>query len=389
MNKQTAKKADFFLQGILGRLSDGADFFEGIKCVFRSGTKEFEFIVELDRKLMQLNYIFQGQKYCVDVKGFCDFVLEQIPLFDTMTLTYCERGKGYIVEADDKRVVTKSADNITLIPQSAKEKTVSSAASMSKREYFVRPDKAAKVLETIGILGQNGKVRNDMIRKYNQIDHFVELLDPMLRQLAKDCDTINVIDLGCGKSYLDFVLNYYIKEVIGKRCHFTGLDINPIVIEDSKKMAAQLKYNNMEFIETDIADFQPEKRYDLLLTLHACDTATDKALSMGILNNVRSMVCVPCCHKEMNSQYHIDGFEEVLKHGVLKARIADSLTDGMRALYLEAMGYDVSLVEYISPLDTPKNLMMKAFLKREKSIAKLNQFFALEQVLGTDLSIKK
>jgi len=389
MNKQTAKKAEFFLQGILGRLSDGADFFEGVKCVFRSGTKKFEFIADLNRENMKLEFIFQGQRYSVDMKGFCDFVMEQIPLFDTMTLTYCERGKGYIIEADDRRVTTKSADNITLEGKGKKEQAVSAAVSMSKREYFVRPDKAAKVLETIGVLGQNGKVRNDMIRKYNQIDHFVELLDPMLRQLAKECDTINVIDLGCGKSYLDFVLNYYIKEVIGKKCHFTGLDINGGVIEESRKMAAQLKYNNMDFIETDIADYEPDKRYDLLLTLHACDTATDKALSMGILNNVKSMVCVPCCHKEMNSQYNIEGFEDIIKHGVLKARIADSLTDGMRAMYLEAMGYEVSLVEYISPLDTPKNLMMKAFLKKDKNIEKLNKFFALEELLGTDLSIKK
>ena len=131
------------------------------------------------------------------------------------------------------------------------------------------------------------------------------------------------------------------------------------------------------------------QKYDPLLTLHAGDTATDKALSFGIVNDVRSMVCVPCCHKEMNSQYHMDGFEGILKYGVLKARIADSLTDGMRGMYLEAMGYDVSMVEYISPLDTPKNLMMKAFLRREKSIELLNRFFEMEKVLGTDLSIKK
>lgn len=91
----------------------------------------------------------------------------------------------------------------------------------------------------------------------------------------------------------------------------------------------------------------------------------------------------------MNSQYHLEGFEDVLKYGVLKARIADSLTDGMRGMYLEAMGYDVSMVEYISPLDTPKNLMMRAILHREKDIAALNKFFALEKMIGTDLSIKK
>ena len=383
MNKQTAQKADFFIQGLLGRLEDGRDFFEGISCVFRSGGKEFDFSATFAGA--EFSFIFQGQRYTLNQKAFCDFIKEQIPLFDSMELMYKERGKGYLVLADDKRVTTKSVDGL------ASSGKIPAAASntLSKREYFVRPDQAAPVLEVLGILGKNGKVRNDMIRKYNQIDHFVEILDPMLRELSATTDIINVIDMGCGKSYLDFVLNFYIREVLGKRCHFTGLDRNPIVIEDSRKMAAALKYNNMTFIETDIGDFLPEKRYDLLLTLHACDTATDKALSFGILNDVKSMVCVPCCHKEMNNQYHLDGFEGILKHGVLKARIADSLTDGMRGLYLEAMGYDVSMVEYISPLDTPKNLMMKAFLRREKSIELLNRFFAMEEMLGTDLSIKK
>ena len=385
MNRQTAQKADFFIQGLLGRLEDGPEFFEGISCVFRSGGKAFDFNAELSEKGTEFCFIFQGQRYTQDKKAFCEFIKEQIPLFDSMELMYKERGKGYAVIADDKRVSTKSVDSIS----SSGKMPAAASNTLSKREYFVRPDKAAPVLETLGILGKNGKVRNDMIRKYNQIDHFVELLDPLLRELASVTDTINVIDMGCGKSYLDFVLNFYIREVLGKRCHFTGLDINPVVIEDSRKMAAMLKYNNMQFIETDIGSFLPKSRYDLLLTLHACDTATDKALSFGIVNDVRSMVCVPCCHKEMNAQYHMDGFESVLKYGVLKARIADSLTDGMRGMYLEAMGYDVSMVEYISPLDTPKNLMMKAFLRREKNIALLNRFFEMEKMLGTDLSIRK
>ncbi len=382
MNKQTAQKADFFIQGILGRLEEGVAFFEGISCVFRSGTKSFDLQAALEGT--NLTFIFQGQRYCLDRQAFCKLLREQIPLFDSMEFLYRERGKEYAVLADEKRVVTKSGDSV-----SSTGKMSAAAASLSKREYFVPPDRAAGVLETLGILGKNGKVKNDKIRKYNQIDHFVELLDPLLRELAAVTDTIHVIDMGCGKSYLDFVLNYYIKEVLGKRCHFTGLDINPVVIKDSKQMAKQLNYGNMKFIETDIGNFLPERRYDLLLTLHACDTATDKALSFGIANEVRAMVCVPCCHKEMNSRYHMDGYEDILKYGVLKARIADSLTDGMRGMYLEAMGYDVSMVEYISPLDTPKNLMMKAFLRREKSIPMLNRFFEMERMLGTDLSIKR
>ena len=386
MNKQTASKAEFFIHGIMQRLADGPEFFEGIDCEFKSGTKTFSFHASLDDS--KLSFIFLGKRYDMTSDELVSFITGLIPDYDSLTFSYSERGKAYLVEASDKKVMTRTGESVR--PVSVGDETsAGAAANLGNREYYIRPDKAAKLLTVLGILGKNGKIRNDMIRKYNQIDHYVEVLDPMLRELAETCDTIRVIDMGCGKSYLDFVLNYYIKEVLGKKCFFTGIDINPVVIEDSRRMADELHYNNMKFIESDISNFEPEGKYDMLLTLHACDTATDKALSFSILNGVRSIVCVPCCHKEMNSQYHLDGFEEVLKYGVLKARIADSLTDGMRGMYLEAMGYDVSMVEYISPLDSPKNLMMRAILHRDKDIAALNRFFELEKRIGTDLSVKK
>ena len=258
---------------------------------------------------------------------------------------------------------------------------------MSDREYFIKPDKAADLLEAIGILAKNGKVRNDKIRKYNQIDHFIELADPLLRKLCATKKQIRIVDCGCGKSYLSFALNYYIKEVLGKNCYFTGLDYNGAVIEESARIAKKLKYNNMQFIETDIGAFEPDESYDMLLTLHACDTATDKALRFALDHKVSSIICVPCCHKEMNSQYHMDGFEDVLKYGILKARIADSLTDGLRAMYLEGHGYDVTMLEYISPIDTPKNLMIKAIKTSGRNDAILNKYRKICDNLGVKLSI--
>ncbi len=270
---------------------------------------------------------------------------------------------------------------------------------MSNRAYFIRPEQpaAAQMLKAIGIMGDNGKVKNDKIRKYNQIDHFIELIDPMLRRLrdakassgAKD-KTINIVDCACGKSYLSFALCYYIRFMLKAPCRFTGLDYNKIVIDDSKRIAETLGYTNMKFIETDIGKYEPDRQYDLLITLHACDIATDLALRFGIDHGVGAMVCVPCCHKEMNSQnYHLEPVEPLLKYGILKARIADSLTDGLRALYLEALGYDVSMVEYISPLDTPKNLMMRCIKTRDFNPAAMRRFDDICAALGVDLSIAK
>ena len=260
---------------------------------------------------------------------------------------------------------------------------------MGDREYYIKPDKAGALLSEIGILGKNGKVKNDKIRKYNQIDHFIELADPMLRRLCANKKSLRIIDCGCGKSYLSFALNFYMKEVLGKNCYFTGLDYNSGVIAESRRIAEELHYSNMKFIETDIGAYEPDAQYDMLLTLHACDTATDKALSFALKYKIPGIICVPCCHKELNAQYHMDGFENILKYGILKARIADSLTDGLRAMYLEGHGYDVSMLEYISPIDTPKNLMIKAIRTSGRKEEILKRYRKICESLGADLSIGK
>lgn len=383
MNRQIAEKADLFFMGLQGRFDESKDFFLYIEVEFVSGNKKYSANVEQTESGL-LAYNFMGNSYSGNFGDFRTFIKSKIPEFDAMTVTYYERGKQIIVKADNKDVSSQSKDYTVSEERAAK---ASSSAVMSDREYFIKPDKAADLLEAIGILAKNGKVRNDKIRKYNQIDHFIELADPMLRKLCASKKQIRIVDCGCGKSYLSFALNYYIKEVLGKNCYFTGLDYNGAVIAESARIAKQLHYNNMQFIETDIGEYEPDGAYDMLLTLHACDTATDKALRFALDNKITSIICVPCCHKEMNSQYHMDGFEDILKYGILKARIADSLTDGLRAMYLEAHGYEVSMLEYISPIDTPKNLMIKAIKNSGRNDAVLNKYRKICDELGVQLSI--
>lgn len=383
MNKQVADKADLFLMGLQGRYDDSKDFFLYIDVDFTSGNKKYSAHIE-QKDDGKLSYNFMGNTYTGTFGDFRDFIKKKIPEFDAMLLTYYERGKQTTIKADNKDVVSQTKD---IQINDEKAANASSSSVMSDREYFIKPDRAADLLEAIGILAKNGKVRNDKIRKYNQIDHFIELADPLLRKLCATKKQIRIVDCGCGKSYLSFALNYYIKEVLGKNCYFTGLDYNGAVIAESARIAKQLRYNNMQFIETDIGAYEPDGQYDMLLTLHACDTATDKALRFALDNKVASIICVPCCHKEMNSQYHLNGFEDVLKYGILKARIADSLTDGLRAMYLEGHGYDVSMLEYISPIDTPKNLMIKAIRTSGRNDAILNKYRKICNELGVKLSI--
>ena len=142
-------------------------------------------------------------------------------------------------------------------------------------------------------------------------------------------------------------------------------------------MAENLGYRNMEFHAIDIKDYVPDKKINVVISLHACDTATDMALALGIKVESDVIIAVPCCHREMLSQYSYTPFKSILKQGVFKSRMADILTDGMRSLMLEAKGYDVSVVEYISPLETPKNLMIRAIKKREENDEAMNEYMTL------------
>ena len=169
-----------------------------------------------------------------------------------------------------------------------------------------------------------------------------------------------LLDCACGKSYLSFVMNYYIHEVLHRRCRVIGVDIKEHVIDESRAIAKRLGYHNMTFICADLRTYQPPKNVTAVISLHACDIATDLALGTAIRAKAKYIACVPCCHKELLDQYTMPGLEPLTKFGVFKARFNDVLTDSMRALKLEAEGYKVSVVEYISPLDTPKNLLIRA-----------------------------
>jgi len=187
------------------------------------------------------------------------------------------------------------------------------------REYIIKVGQADNLLKEIGILTQDGKVKNDMIRKYNQIDHFVELVKEIIDEFPEK-KTITVLDCGCVKSYLTFVLNYYIKDVLKRPCYFIGLDHSETVIKASRQMAKNLGYANMEFHQTDIKNYTADRQIDMVISLHACDTATDMAIGLGVRMNAKAIIAVPCCHRKLLNQYDYEVFKPIIKHGVLKAR---------------------------------------------------------------------
>lgn len=383
MNKQSIQKLSLFLTGLEQRIIDNSDFFKQINISFKSGTKMYNASITLQDGRLKLQY--NGRSDTMEISWLSARISKIAEGYEALTLTFEERGTTIQIEADDKNVKMKTKDNQAIDTCKGHNET----SQISKRDYYIKVGAADNVLKEIGIIGENGKVKNDMIRKYNQIDHYIELIDELLRSLCSQYDSINVVDCGCGKSYLSFVLNYYIKEVLKKNCHFTGLDISKTVIEASQKIAARLNYKNMQFKVTDIRNYYSNEDIHLAISLHACDTATDEAIALAINNNAKAIVMVPCCQKEILSQYSFEMLSEITKHGVLKARLADVLTDGIRLMILEIMGYKVSIVEYVSPLETPKNLMIRAEKIGGINRQMLEEYKKLKSILNIKPTLEK
>ena len=384
MNKQSINKLSLFLTGLEQRIVDNREYFKKAVAVFKSGTREFPAKIWFDGDKIKLN--FNGNTETLETNWISLRIVKYAENYDSVVITYEERGTTIVIEADNKNVKMKTSD--------AKEPEKNSGAhneayQISNRNYYIKAAQAQELLKEIGILGSNGKVKNDKIRKYNQIDHFVELIDDLIRGLLKENDSITILDCGCGKSYLTFVLNYYIKEVLKKPCYFIGLDYSNTVIEASRRTAENLGYKNMEFRVTDIKNYRTNREVHLVICLHACNTATDEAIALAVNNNIKAMVMVPCCQQEILKQYSYPPFQDIIKHGILKARLADVITDGVRALLLEAMGYKVSVVEYISPVETPKNLMIRAIKTQSPDPKVLDRYRELKRLLGINPTLEK
>ena len=376
MQKGELAKLKLLLSGIAARLDKNRDFFVQADCTFTSGKKKFPAALTRTEQGYQLR--FQGSSRAVDAAEFCAFFTEQAEKFDESVLAYTERSTVVTLSVTARGVQMKQAERAASVEEKA---AAANPLLDSGRQYLIRVDQAAALLREIGILTADGKLKNDMIRKYNQIDHYVELVAPMFTQ--DDSDEIVLLDCACGKSYLSFVMNYYLHEVLHRRCRVIGVDINEHVIAESRAMAKRLGYHNMVFQCADLRTWQPPKNVTAVISLHACDIATDLALAAALRARAKYIACVPCCHKELLDQYHLPGLEPLTKYGVFKARFNDVLTDSMRALRLEAAGYKVSVVEYISPLDTPKNLLIRAVRTGQENPRARQEYDAVRRLLGT------
>ena len=247
-----------------------------------------------------------------------------------------------------------------------------------KKRYLLEEGTPIPFLVDLGVMTAEGAIVRSRYDKFRQINRYLEFVEDILPELDKDRE-LTLIDFGCGKSYLTFALYYYLTVKKQCRIRMIGLDLKKDVMEHCQELAEKYGYDRLTFLTGDIADYDGVEQVDMVVSLHACDTATDYALEKALQWNAKVIFAVPCCHHELNRQMHSTEMNPVLKYGLIQERMAALMTDAFRADVLELEGYQVQVLEFIDMEHTPKNILIRAvkqntplsFEKKEKLLDSL------------------
>lgn len=332
------------------------------------------------------------------------------------------------------QVETVSEDITVLISKKGKatikrkrKKVQAKAADLShnrKKKYILEEGIAVPFLQDLGVMTQDGKIVRTKMDKFRQINRFLEFVEDILPQFDKDRE-LTLLDFGCGKSYLTFAMYYYLHELKGYDIRIIGLDLKTDVILHCNELAKKYGYEKLTFLVGDIADYEGVDQVDMVVTLHACDTATDYALAKAVGWNAKVILSVPCCQHEVNKQFEkqqnlksgkmktktevletlevpsnqFSVVEEVLApimdYGLLRERFAALVTDGLRAKRLESEGYETQVLEFIDMEHTPKNILLRAVkkgspaAKSRKEAEDCENFLKIQPTLGMLLAEQK
>ena len=261
-----------------------------------------------------------------------------------------------------------------------------------KKKYVLEEGVPVPFLQDLGVMTQDGKIVRAKSDKFRQINRFLEFIEDILPELDKGRE-LTILDFGCGKSYLTFAMYYYLHELKSYDIRIIGLDLKTDVIRKCNELAKKYQYDKLTFLEGNIADYTGAEEVDMVVTLHACDTATDFALAKAIGWNAKVILSVPCCQHELNRQMKNDMLSPIMNYGLLKERMAALVTDGLRAEYLKREGYDVQVLEFIDMEHTPKNILLRAVktgrrADNEESIRACETFLRVTPTLGRLLDEK-
>ena len=282
-----------------------------------------------------------------------------------------------------------SADSLKILPAGGFDK-------LNHRKNYLLPEgKPVPFLVLLGIMNDEGKVISSRYDKFRQINRFLEFIDDILPEFedkTKAGEPIRIADFGCGKSYLTFAVHYFLTQVRHINCEIEGLDLKEEVIKYCNDMAQKLNLKGLIFHTGNIADYSGAHSPDIVITLHACDTATDYALQYAVERGARAILSVPCCQHQINTQLQTRGkaggatgevpaeFEPLLKWGIIREKFSSLITDALRGEWLEQQGYKVQMLEFIDMEHTPKNILIRAVKKGNKKNCKANDIDLIEKL---------
>lgn len=256
------------------------------------------------------------------------------------------------------------------------------------KKYIIQEEKPVAFMIDLGVMGQDGKIIRTRYDKFRQINRFLEYIEDILPKLDKERE-LTIIDFGCGKSYLTFAMYYYLKELKGYNIRIIGLDLKADVIEHCNELRTRYGYDKLDFYVGDIATYKDVDKVDMVVTLHACDTATDYALAKAVKWGAEVILSVPCCQHEANRTIKSDILSPVMDYGILKERMAAIVTDAARAKLLTANGYDTQILEFIDMEHTPKNLLIRAVKSSKEDISAREKTKDMLEALNLELTIDK
>ena len=259
------------------------------------------------------------------------------------------------------------------------------------KQYILKEGVPVPLLIDLGVMNEKGKIITSRYDKFRQINRFLEFVEDILPAFSREKE-ITILDFGCGKSYLTFAMYYYLRELKNYDVNIIGLDLKTDVIHKCNFLAEKYGYDKLHFYQGDIAEYEGVSSVDMVVTLHACDTATDFALAKAVEWGARVILSVPCCQHEVNKQIRNEMLEPVLRYGILKERMSALITDAVRANLLESKGYETQILEFIDMEHTPKNLLIRAVKtgrecpkeKTDLMMSELNIHPSLDRLLYPD-----
>ena len=337
-------------------------------------------------------HVYQFEAFCgtqvfhqnLEKEEACGKILEYMENFRQMQLETQSAAVSALVSKKGKVTVKKKLR--------ARKKAPAATDHNRKKHYILEEGIPVPFLQDLGVMTAEGKIVRTKFDKFRQINRFLEFVQDVLPKLPRERE-IRILDFGCGKSYLTFAMYYYLHELQGLDVRILGLDLKEDVIRACNQLSQRYGYEKLRFLEGNIADYTGADEVDMVVTLHACDTATDFALAKAVGWKAKVILSVPCCQHELNGQMENELLRPILQYGLIKERLAALVTDGLRAQYLEREGYDVQVLEFIDMEHTPKNILLRAVRTSRKgengaAIQACEEFFHVSPTLGKLLDHK-